>query len=145
MGLKLIDLGYYVPVRDIDHSHIDVEFVKHEGYRLIKKFYPYEYHPTSLTRRCWEVFTDYNEAKKCIDEHMSEMQFEANMSDLEWSVYQIDRVLDRASMYIKETQRNEIRNHLLSMEDVENIEVRLFDYNIQWKYDKSKRWNDIDS
>lgn len=141
---KLINIGYFVPVSSIDHSHIEAEFINHEGYCLFKNYYPNEYHATNTTCRASELFTDYDEAQKYIDEHYAEMQFESNMSDLEWSVYQIDRVLDKTSMYFTETKRSGIREHLLEMENVEDIEIRLFGDKIQWKYWKNSRWNNIE-
>lgn len=141
---KLIDMGYFVSVSSKDDSHIEVEFVNHEGYRLVKKSYLDEYRDANTTCRAYEVFTDYDEAQKYVDEHYSEMQFESNMSDLEWSVYQIDRVLDKTSMYFTETKRNGIREHLLEMKNVEDIEIRFFNGRIQWKYWKNSRWNNIE-
>lgn len=141
---KLIDIGYFVLVSSIDHSHIETEFIQHEGYRLVKRFYLDEYHADNTTCRAYEVFTDYDEAQKYIDEHYSEMQFESNMSDLEWSVYQIDRVLNRTAMFLTETERSGIREHLLEMKNVEDIEIRFFGGKIQWKYWKNSRWNNIE-
>lgn len=142
---KLIDMGYLVPVSSIDYSHIETEFVKHEGYRLVKRYYQDEYHADNTTCYAWEVFTDYEEAQKYIDEHFLEMQFESNMSDLEWAVYQIDRVLDKASLYMTKTERNEIREHLLDMENIEDIEIRLYMGKVQWKYLKNNKWNNIEN
>ena len=40
---------------------------------------------------------------------------------------------------------NRIKKFILSMENVEYIETRLFSGNVEWKYEDKKRWNTIDS
>ena len=63
------------------------------------------------------------------------------MTDYEWAVYQIDRTLS-TSLY-DETRKMEVREILLGMDKVEDIETRFSFGGIQWKYCDNKRWNDI--
>ena len=138
---KAIDKGYIVPKSKIDYSHIEVEIKRNEGYRLCKKTYQDEYHPPTATEKIWEIFTDYCDAQKYREEHYAEINFEANMTDYEWAVYQIDRTLS-TSLY-DETRKMEVREILLGMDKVEDIETRFSFGGIQWKYCDNKRWNDI--
>ena len=36
------------------------------------------------------------------------------------------------------------RNWILSLKNVEDVDVRIWQNNIQWKYWKNKRWNNIE-
>lgn len=40
-------------------------------------------------------------------------------------------------------EMNAYRKWILDMKNVEDIETRIFDGNIQWKYEKNKKWNNI--
>jgi len=139
---KVIDVGYFVPVSTIDYSHIEVDYQNHVGFRLVKKMYRDEYHPTNITLNYQDVYDNYNDAEKVVEQHEEEMRIESEMSDFEWSIYQIDHELNRA-FNMTENQRMKCREMILSMDNVEDIEVRVFSGCIQWKYWKNKRWNNI--
>lgn len=69
------------------------------------------------------------------------------LTDYEWSVEQIEKTLNRWKVQndASEEEMNRIKKFILSMENVEYIETRLFDGNVEWKYEDKKRWNTIDS
>ena len=69
------------------------------------------------------------------------------MTDYEWSVEQIEKTLNRWKVQndASEEEMNRIKKFILSMENVEYIETRLFGGNVEWKYEDKKRWNTIDS
>lgn len=140
---KAIDVGYFVPVRTIDYSHIDVEYEKDKGFRLIKTTYPYEYHPSSVCFMLEEIYENYDDAQKLVDQHKEEMHIEAEMSDLEWSIYEIDHNLARACA-LSEEGRIKCHDFLLSLDNVEEIETRNHGGYIQWKYSYNKKWISID-
>lgn len=138
---KAIDKRYIVPRSEIDYSHIEVEFKANEGYRLYKTTYRDDYHPATTTENIWEIFTDYADAQKYCDEHYAEIKIEANMTDYEWSVYQIDRTL--STCLYDETRRMAARKILLEMDRIEDIETKSSFGGIQWRYCNKVRWNDI--
>lgn len=140
---RAINVGYFVPASTIDYSHIEVDYEKNNGFRLIKRMYRDEYHPTNITLSYCDVYDDYNLAAKVVEQHEEEMHIESEMSDLEWSIYQIDHELNRA-FWMTESERMKCRDLLLSMDNVKDIEVRIFGGHIQWKYWKNKKWNNID-
>lgn len=139
---KAIDDGILVPVRSIDHTHIEVEIDKSKGYRLVKKSEPYSYHQDWISLPYREVYTSYDEAKKKIDEIEAEYKRQSELSDYDWSVELIDKTINRAILcsIITEDQGAEIRERLLAMDNVEDIEVRCYNMAIQWKYWKNKKW-----
>lgn len=69
------------------------------------------------------------------------------LTDYEWSVEQIEKTLNRWKVQndASEEEMNRIKKFILSMENVEYIETRLFGGNVEWKYEDKKRWNTIDS
>lgn len=140
---RAIDVGYFVPVRTIDYSHIDVDYQKSQGFRLIKTMYRDEHHPTNLTFAWNEIYADYRDAAESVRQHEEEMLIEAEMGDLEWSVYEIDHNLNRAAG-MSESDRIKCHDFLLSMDNVEDIETRVCGGYIQWKYCNNKKWNSID-
>lgn len=140
---RAIDVGYFVPVRTIDYSHIDVDYQKNQGFRLFKTMYRDEHHPSNLTFAWNEIYADYRDADESVKQYEEEMHIEAEMSDLEWSVYEIDHNLNRA-IAMTEANRIKCHNFLLSMDNVEDIETRVWGGYIQWKYWKNKKWNNID-
>ncbi|MFR0074480.1 MAG: hypothetical protein ACLRVD_08985 [Blautia caecimuris] len=72
------------------------------------------------------------------------------MTDYEWSVEQIEKTLNRWKVQndASEEEMNRIKKFILSMENVEYIETRLFSGNVEWKYEDKKemehnRFNNI--
>lgn len=68
------------------------------------------------------------------------------MSDYEWSVFLINKELNRwQNIYsISNEIIEKYRNFLLNLDDVENIEVRIYGSDIQWKRFKNSRWANIE-
>ena len=66
-------------------------------------------------------------------------------TDEEWSVEQIDHDLQRwAKIYSKSPEEvQNVRDFLLGMDKIEDIETRVFGEDFQWKYWKNKKWRTI--
>ena len=81
-----------------------------------------------------------------MNENVSEFTRQANLSDYDWSVEQIDKTLNRWKKFVDASDKEveQYRDWLLSMDNVEDIETRISNGNIQWKYWKNKKWNYIE-
>ena len=140
------DKGYLVKDNTIFHGVIEDEITK-DGFRIVKK-YPREtfHHIDHVSIRPDKVYFTYEEAKKEVDENIAEFNRQASLSDYDWSVEQIDKTLKRYQI-INDTTDEEVKEYrdwLLAMSNVEDIETRIFNGNIQWKYWKNKRWMNIE-
>lgn len=137
---RAIELGFFVKRQDRRYFKVEKEIRKGDDWRLN---YSYDFKSPCLTTTVstWEIYQTYEEAEEVINQHTEELKFEASMSDEEWSIYQINRTLDRA--IVSDKQREDYRNFLLSLDNIEEVEVRYCAGMIQWKYWKNKKWQTI--
>ena len=144
--LRAIKDGVLVKVQDNDHAHIRDEIDSKQGWRIRREYPAYEHHPTFTSIKYYEVYSSYYEAMKVINEHEAEFKRQSELSDYDWSVEQIDKELSHwAYMYsISVEEKQRYRDWILSLDKVEDIEIRIFKGNIQWKYWKNKRWMNIE-
>lgn len=140
--LAAISDGVFVKVQDNEHSRIESEIDNNKGYRLIKKYDTPMYWTSENFR---EVYATYEEAEKVVAEHDAQLAAIAAMSDLEWSVYEIDQTLNHwaAIYHVSDYEKEKIRNFLMELDNLEDVDVRSFSGRIEWKYWKNKRWNSI--
>lgn len=139
---EAIKIGLLVPYTPI--SMITTEIDKNKGWRLTH----------SLTQnintiKCGryyinenDIYTECEDAQKVVAAHIAECERQANLSDYDWSVEQIDKTLAHyACIYSDGTSYVErVRAWLLEQPNVEDIEVRTTSHGIEWKYEKNKRW-----
>lgn len=137
--------GYLVKSDTIFHGVIESEITK-DGFRIVKKHPEYAHKITHASVRPDKVYFTYEEAKKEVDDNIAEFHRQAELSDYDWSVEQIDKTLSfwKSLSGASEEEKNQYREWLLGMKNVEDIEVRVFGDNIQWKYWKNKKWNYIE-
>ena len=142
---ELYNNGILVKDSTIFHGKIEADITK-EGFR-IRKYYPmWEHHIDSVSIVPYKVYFTFDEAEKEVQENIAEFDRQAALSDYEWSVEQIDKTLHRYKM-IADVSDNEIQQYrewLLNMSNVEDIETRIFNGNVQCKYWTKKRWNYIE-
>lgn len=139
------DKGYLVKDSTLFHGHIESEITK-DGFRIVKKYPSWEHHIDHTSVRPDKVYFTYEEAKKEMDSHVAEFHRQAELSDYDWSVEQIDKTLNiwKGISSSSEEEKNQYREWLLGMKNVKDIEVRIFGGNLQWKYWKNKKWNYIE-
>ncbi len=139
------DKGYLVKDSTIYPGGIEAEITK-EGYRIVKKCPMYEHHFSSTSVRPDKVYFTYEEAEKEVNENVAEFNRQANLSDYDWSVEQIDKTINKWKIYhdASDKEADAYHNWLVGMDNVEDIETRIFGGEIQWKYWKNKRWNNIE-
>lgn len=144
--IKAIEQGILVPAQERDYCHFEDVIDKANGWRIERKYNPYEGHCSYISLRYDKVYTTYNEAKAALDEELAEFQRQSELSDYDWSLEQIDKELTRwATIYgVSSEEKQRYREWLLGLDNLEEVEVRVFDGQIQWKYVKSKKWMSIE-
>lgn len=139
---QMYDDGILVKANTKFHGVIEAE-IDNNGYRIVKKYpmwrKPVITHTSVNPRKCY--FT-YQEALDEVTEHVKEFERQASLSDKEWSIEQIDKTISR-SMLTKD-EASKVRKWLLSMDNVEDLCTRLYGGLVQWKYDKNKKWNNVE-
>ncbi len=131
---------------DIDDCVFSEEVHKERGYRIVRTYdFGLDKYPDSISIDKRKLYKTYKEVSDVIDENYREMQRIANLSDYEWSVEQIDTVLDQwhKSLHKTDLEKEQCRNFILSQKNVEDIELRIFCGNLEWKFFKNKKWNTI--
>jgi hypothetical protein len=143
--LRAIEDGLYVRVSENDHRYINTEVTKN-GWRIISEHHWGDWHPDYISLYFHDVYSTYEEAQAEIDTRVAEFKRQAALSDYDWSVEQIDKSLSRALAigYITEEQSGEFMKRLLELKNVEDIETRVYDGGVQWKYWKNKRWKKLE-
>ena len=135
---QLIMRGIIVPVKSRDYSTPYAEIDVRSGWRVIR-----QYHEKSkISYICLypnEVYLSYQDAQAVVDAHNAELERQSRLSDLEWSIEQIDRELSRA-WNLSDNYKQHVKEFLLSQSNVENIEVRWSSRGIEWKYVDKRRW-----
>ena len=68
------------------------------------------------------------------------------MTDEEWSIEQIDKTIDTfAYLYgISDKTKQAYRKRLLELDNIADVETRIYGGAIQYKYWKKQRWNTIE-
>lgn len=142
---RLYDDGYLVKASTKFHGVIDAE-ITNEGYRVVKRYPQWEHVITSVSVRPDRVYNTYAEAQEEVNEYIAELKFQASLDDTEWSIYQIDKTLTHYKRIadVSDGIIKKYHNWLCSMKDVDQIETRIFSGEIQWKYEKNKKWNNIE-
>lgn len=139
--IKAIQQGILVTVQERDHCYFEAILDKTNGWRIERKYKPYEYHCSYISLRYDEVYVTYADAKAALDEELAEFQRQSELSDYDWSLEQIDKELTRwALMYgISNEKKQQYREWLLELDNPEDVEVRTFGGKLQWKYSKNKK------
>lgn len=141
---KVYEAGLLVKSEKIFHGRIEADITK-EGFKVIKKYPMWQHYKTRVSIRPDKVYSTYQEANAEVEEYISEFKRQASLTDYEWSVEQIDKTLNfwKHLYDISEKEILSYREWLLSIKNVEDIETRVFFGQIQWKYEKNKKWNNI--
>lgn len=137
-----IEEGLLIRLAEYDDSVINTE-ISSKGWRLVRS---YSSTPiTYITLPWYKVFASYEEANIKLKEYEAELKRQSELSDYDWSVEQMDKVLSRwkALYNITEDKCERVRGELLRMERFEDVEVRTIGGHIDWKYSKNRRWNTI--
>lgn len=137
--------GILIYLKDYDQTVPHSEIDKKLGWRIRKEHDNSTYIYPHVTLQKDNAFNTYAEAKAVIDAQEAEWKRQSELTDEEWSVEQIDHDLQRwAKIYSKSPEEvQKVRDFLLGMDKVEDIETRVFGGDFQWKYWKNKKWRTI--
>ena len=137
--------GFIVKDEEIYHGTIVTDVTK-DGYKVVKRYPSWMHHICNASIESWYLYYAYEEAQKIVNCNLQELYRQAALSDYEWSVEQIDKTL-RWWQYItnqSDLEVHEYRDWLLRRDNIEDIETRTFGGQVQWKYWKNQRWNNIE-
>ena len=142
---KALELGILVYLKDYDQTVPHSEIDKKIGWRIRKEHDDSVYVYPHVILQKDNAFKTYAEAQAVIDAQEAEWKRQSELTDEEWAVEQIDHDLQRwAKIYSKSPEEvQKVRDFLLGMDKVEDIETRVFDGDFQWKYWKNKKWRTI--
>lgn len=141
----LIDEKVFIRVKDNINYHPEAEISK-DGWELVRRS-DEKYKPTYIELRNDRLYSTYAEAKAEVDAKYAEFQRQAELSDEEWSKEKILETINRwVSIYGLPSQERyeKIYDFLMNHERVEDVEVRIYMRHLQWKYDKNKKWLDVE-
>ena len=140
-----LENGFLVRLQDYDQTVPHSEVDKKLGWRIRKEYDDSVYKYPHVTLQKDNAFKTYAEAQAVIDAQEAEWKRQSELTDEEWSVEQIDNDLQRwAKIYDKSPEEvQKVRDFLLGMDKIEDIETRVFGEDFQWKYWKNKKWRTI--
>ena len=144
--LEAIRRGVLVKVQDNDHCTINTEIDHHKGYRLRREYPMWRPEPRSYESiRHNEIYATYEEAEKVVKCHEEQLRKMAELTDLEWSIATIDRTLDHWAVvyHISDFEKEKIRTFLMNLDNLEDVEVRIYAGRIEWIRGNEKRWKTI--
>ena len=141
--LKAIEDGVLVRERDMKDIKLQTEITK-DGWRITKDILNHTYRPSYVSLLEDKVFESYDSAKKALDNYLAELKRQSELTDEEWLIEQIDKVLRRGIDIgvITEDEAKSYRERLLDLE-LKNLDVRLTSSGVQWKYEKKKNWSSM--
>ena len=137
-----LEKGYLVYSKDKFWGNVEAEITK-DGYKIVKKYPMWVMHSDSVTIPVSKCYSTWDEAEAEVNANIAEFKRQASLSDYDWSVEQIDKTLNRARVFLHDNQVDQIREYLLSLPNVEDIETRIALDQFQWKYWKNKKWNNV--
>ena len=148
--LKMIQDGVLVEVIENDHAEFRAEISKTNGWRIIRTYNYDSVWQSSLpknriTMYVTDLYSTHDKAQAAINDIYAEWKRQSELSDYEWSVEQIDKVLNKwSSLYhIDDETKRRYRDWILQLDKVENVEIRTFNGEVEWKYWKNIRWKTI--
>lgn len=92
-----------------------------------------------------EIYDTYEEALKAKEANMAELKRQSELTDEEWAKEHIEETISRyVKLYdisYKEVER--IKDMIYGLDKIEDVDVRIANGFIQWKYYNKKRWNTV--
>lgn len=137
--------GILVYVEDNDYCTFRSEVDKDKGWRVIRDYFYPDYHPSHISVSMDNIFATYQEAQAKVDKIEEEFKKQSEMTDHDWAIKDIDDTIASWGKFFNktDTEKKKVRDFLLSQGPAENIEVRHFGENMQWKYIKNRKWLDV--
>lgn len=137
---RLYKAGLLVSKEKISTAHIEVELNRSNEYRIVKiqHGWTYDYGKdkrTGVILEACKLYEAYSKAKEEKERIEAKYKAERALSDYEWSVREIDKVL---RLLHDDTLAKEYRRILLSMANVDDIEIKKIGNIIYYRYFSKK-------
>ncbi len=142
--LDAYEKGYLVRSDDVAHGRYEAEYDTKHGWRIVfKSDFPGK--PTIVHLPLYKVFNNYADAKAIVDAELAELERQRNLTDAEWSLEEIERVIERwkANYEPSEEDVRRVYEFIEELPHIEDVETRVVSEGIQWKRWKNKRWANI--
>ena len=125
--------GILVKKKDNPYRRIKADITK-KGFRIVETYEWDSNQATHTTLQWYEIHPTYAEVKAEVDAYRAELKRQSELSDEEWAIEQIDKELAKwKSIHSISDDRFEYaRNQVLSLESIENVDVRILGGLIQW-------------
>lgn len=138
----LYDKGYLVKDETLFWGEIRAEITAN-GYRIRKAYPMWEHHIENITLHWLKIRRTYEEAQAEVDAKMAEFYRQASLSEYDWSLEQIDKVLNEWKHYndASDEEVRTYRDEFLKMDKLEEVEARTYAKAVQWKRIDNKKWN----
>lgn len=137
---RLYKAGLLVSKEKISTAHIEVELNRSNEYRIVKIQHEWTYDygkdkRTGVILEACKLYEAYSKAKEEKERIEAKYKAERALSDYEWSVREIDKVL---RLLHDDTLAKEYRRILLSMANVDDIEIKKIGNIIYYRYFSKK-------
>ena len=123
-------------------KHKKEELIPKKSYRIIRDIHVRNHRSNIAILRFGDFFHTYEQAKLTLEQQEREKERIKNLSDYDYAIYQIETAINKweklYGIFINDLQK--YKNYLLSLKNIEEVEVRVYDQHIQWKYAKNKEW-----
>lgn len=142
--IDAIKLGVFVNPTQIECARFESEITK-SGWRIRRNYNHITRYSGFAAIPYYRVYKTRGEAQKELDDYITELNRQAALSDRDWSIEQIDHDLDRWQCLYKVSDEDKevVRNRLLDLDRIEEVETRLIGGHIEWKYSSNRRWKEI--
>lgn len=141
-----IEAGALVTVKSVFYGWAEADVDRNKGWRIITKLPQYGSPRNGASISPYKLYRDYEGAEEEANAIRREFEWQKNLSEEDWSKYQINEKLGFYKYLHSKTENeiNKIRNWLFSLDKIEDVEVRTFGGHLEWKYWKNKKWNAIE-
>lgn len=147
---EAFEKGELILGKDLCPELYFIQEISSNGWRIDARYK--ETVPNVIKRLCDTIslptahfYSTYAEAQRELDDELAEYQRQANLSDYEWALEDLNKVLAHwAKLYgHTEDECENIRRRLLTLKKFEELEFCLMSSNVGYKYFKNSKWNAI--
>lgn len=141
---KLYDDGFLIPASAEAYWHGHIETVIEKGEWYLK--YVYDSKSARFLKNWNEIFLTKEAAQERINEINAENNRVANLSDYDYNVERLDKLLDKCKdiYHMSDDEAEKIRTKIIQLDDFEDLEFRLVYARVQFKNWKKKRWIEVE-
>lgn len=137
--------GHLVKKSTLFHGMIETE-VKDGGYRIVKKYSGYSLPVNCVSLTIDRLYESYAAAQEEVDAKIAEFKRQAELSDEDWSLEQIGHAVQRWQSFHSATDdaAQAYRDWFADLNNVEDVVVRCVGGELQWKYDRDRKWKTVE-